>query len=143
MKASKSTTPFRKTAACPASATLLSFRCQTLSAEAEMLVTDHLRVCDFCNAELSRVTTSRVTMTVAGSEDVVADDDVNCEIRGATCCMIVLIRPVPVSITVRQIDVNVCMATIRLPSKSFDNIVSQSLKLATIELGHARRVSSR
>ncbi len=52
MKASKTTTAFLKTAACPASATLLSFRAQTLAAEAEMLVTDHLRVCDFCNAEL-------------------------------------------------------------------------------------------
>ena len=52
MKASKTTTPFLKTAACPASATLLSFRSQTLSAEAEILVNDHLKVCDFCNAEL-------------------------------------------------------------------------------------------
>lgn len=53
MKASKTTTPFLKTAACPASTTLLSFRCQTLSAEAEVLVTDHLKVCDFCSAELT------------------------------------------------------------------------------------------
>ena len=53
MTASKSTTPFRKTAACPASATLLSFHCKTLSVEAVTLVTDHLRVCDFCSAELS------------------------------------------------------------------------------------------
>ena len=52
MKASKTTIPFLKTAACPASATLLSFRSQTLEAEAEMLVKDHLKVCDFCNAEL-------------------------------------------------------------------------------------------
>ncbi len=52
MKASKTTTPFLKTAACPASATLLSFRSHTLSAEAERLVKDHLEVCDFCNAEL-------------------------------------------------------------------------------------------
>lgn len=52
MKASKTTTPFLKTAACPASATLLSFHVKTLSAEAEKLVTDHLKVCDFCNAEL-------------------------------------------------------------------------------------------
>ena len=52
MKASKTTTPFLKTGACPASATLLSFRSQTLSVEAEILVTKHLRVCDFCNAEL-------------------------------------------------------------------------------------------
>lgn len=52
MKASKTTSPFLKTAACPASATLLSFRCKTLSVEAEIGVSDHLRVCDFCNAEL-------------------------------------------------------------------------------------------
>ena len=52
MKASKTTIPFLKTAACPAAATLLSFRCKTLSIEAETLVTDHLKVCDFCNAEL-------------------------------------------------------------------------------------------
>jgi len=52
MKASRTTIPFLKTAACPASATLLSFRHQTLSVEGETLVTDHLKVCDFCNAEL-------------------------------------------------------------------------------------------
>jgi hypothetical protein len=52
MRASKSTAPFRKTAACPASATLLSFRTRKLSAEAAGLVTDHLKVCDFCSAEL-------------------------------------------------------------------------------------------
>jgi hypothetical protein len=52
MKASNTTTPFLKTAACPASATLLSFRSQTVSAEVEMLVTEHLKLCDFCNAEL-------------------------------------------------------------------------------------------
>ncbi|HEX7331546.1 MAG TPA: hypothetical protein VF290_08595 [Pyrinomonadaceae bacterium] len=52
MKTSTRTFPFRKTAACPASATLLSFRSDTLSAEAAVLVKDHLGVCDFCNAEL-------------------------------------------------------------------------------------------
>jgi len=52
MMASKTTTPFLKTAACPASATLLSFRSKTLSTDAETFVTDHLKVCDFCNAEL-------------------------------------------------------------------------------------------
>jgi hypothetical protein len=52
MKASKTTKPFLKTAACPASVTLLTFSCQTLSAEAEKLITDHLKVCDFCSAEL-------------------------------------------------------------------------------------------
>ena len=53
MMASKTTIPFLKTAACPASAALLSFRSKTLSTEAETLVTDHLKVCDFCNAELT------------------------------------------------------------------------------------------
>ena len=52
MTVSKTTTPFLKTAACPASATLLSFRGKTLSSEAVKLVTDHLKDCDFCNAEL-------------------------------------------------------------------------------------------
>ena len=52
MKTSTRTFPFRKTAACPASATLLSFRADSLSAEAVGLVRDHLEVCDFCSAEL-------------------------------------------------------------------------------------------
>ena len=51
MKTSK-TLPFRKTAACPASATLVSFRCQNLPAETEAVVKEHLRGCDFCCAEL-------------------------------------------------------------------------------------------
>jgi len=52
MKTSKTTTPFIKTAACPASATLLSFYCDTLAAEATLPVRDHLAFCEFCNAEL-------------------------------------------------------------------------------------------
>ena len=52
MKTSSRTFPFRKTAACPASATLLSFRKASLTAEVAVLVKDHLKVCDFCNAEL-------------------------------------------------------------------------------------------
>jgi hypothetical protein len=52
MKTSKSTTLFRKTAACPASATLLSFRCQNLPAETARQVEEHLDSCDFCCAEL-------------------------------------------------------------------------------------------
>jgi hypothetical protein len=51
MKTSR-TLPFRKTAACPASATLVSFRCQNLPAETETQVRKHLRICDFCGAEL-------------------------------------------------------------------------------------------
>ena len=52
MKTVTRTFPFRKTAACPASATLLSFRSDSLSTEAVTLVKDHLEVCDFCSAEL-------------------------------------------------------------------------------------------
>jgi hypothetical protein len=43
---------FRKTAACPASATLLSYRTERLSSEIVGLVRKHLVVCEFCNAEL-------------------------------------------------------------------------------------------
>ena len=52
MKTSTKTFPFKKTAACPASATLLSFRAESLSAEAAIVVKGHLEICDFCNAEL-------------------------------------------------------------------------------------------
>jgi hypothetical protein len=52
MKASTTTFAFRKTAACPASATLLSFRCDNLPLEAANVVQNHLEICDFCNAEL-------------------------------------------------------------------------------------------
>jgi hypothetical protein len=52
MKASTTTVEFRKTAACPASATLLSFLCNNLPAEAATSVKEHLEDCDFCGAEL-------------------------------------------------------------------------------------------
>ena len=52
MSTSRTTLPFQKTAACPASATLLSFRCRNLPAETDISVKEHLRDCDFCNAEL-------------------------------------------------------------------------------------------
>jgi hypothetical protein len=52
MKPSR-TLPFLKTAACPASAILVSFRCQNLPAETAAHVEEHLRDCDFCGAELS------------------------------------------------------------------------------------------
>jgi hypothetical protein len=51
MKTSR-TLPFLKTAACPASATLVSFRCQNLPAELASSVKEHLGTCDFCCAEL-------------------------------------------------------------------------------------------
>jgi len=43
---------FRKTAACPASSTLLSFRAEKLSRKVAALVRTHLADCEFCNAEL-------------------------------------------------------------------------------------------
>ena len=43
---------FKKTAICPASATLLSFRCGNLPAEVAEQVKGHLEDCDFCGAEL-------------------------------------------------------------------------------------------
>jgi hypothetical protein len=52
MKVATRTLAFRKTAACPASTTLLSFRSHNLSEAAAVGVQDHLEVCDFCSAEL-------------------------------------------------------------------------------------------
>jgi hypothetical protein len=43
---------FRKTAACPASTTLLSFRAERLSPVVGKLVRQHLASCEFCSAEL-------------------------------------------------------------------------------------------
>ena len=52
MRTSTETLEFKKTAACPASATLLSLICNNLPAEAATEVKQHLEECDFCNAEL-------------------------------------------------------------------------------------------
>lgn len=43
---------FRKSAACPASTTLLSFRAERLSPMVVILVKQHLGDCEFCSAEL-------------------------------------------------------------------------------------------
>jgi len=53
MKTSRTILPFRKTAACPDSAKLVSFRCQNLPAEIATSVKEHLKDCDFCCAELT------------------------------------------------------------------------------------------
>jgi hypothetical protein len=52
MKASTTIVEFRKTVACPASATLLSYLCNNLPAEGATSVKEHLEECDFCGAEL-------------------------------------------------------------------------------------------
>ena len=64
MKTAITTLPFRKTATCPASATLVSFRCQNLPAELATSVKDHLRDCDFCGAELRLL--AHTPATIAG-----------------------------------------------------------------------------
>jgi hypothetical protein len=52
MNRSQQQLTFRKTAACPASTTLLSFRAEKLSPMVGMLVRQHLESCEFCSAEL-------------------------------------------------------------------------------------------
>ena len=52
MKVATRTLAFRKTAACPASVTLLSFSSDSLSVDIAGDVRDHLKICDFCSAEL-------------------------------------------------------------------------------------------
>ena len=52
MKGPNNTIPFRKTAACPSSKTLLYYRTEKLSSEMSGLVGHHLNACEFCRAEL-------------------------------------------------------------------------------------------
>ena len=43
---------FSKKLACPSSSLLLSFRCQSLAPEIDVLVKHHLASCDFCYCEI-------------------------------------------------------------------------------------------
>jgi len=52
MNHSQTQLTFRKTAACPASSTLLAYRMEKLSRKLVATVKKHLAVCEFCNAEL-------------------------------------------------------------------------------------------
>jgi len=52
MNSSRIQLTFRKTADCPASSTLLSYRAEKLSRKNATLVQAHLADCEFCNAEL-------------------------------------------------------------------------------------------
>jgi len=70
MKASKTTTPFLKTAACPASGTLLSFQARTLAGDAETVVADHLKVCDFCSAELPLLAHHQAVLNVHTTPEI-------------------------------------------------------------------------
>lgn len=52
MTSSQTQLTFRKTAACPASSTLLSYRAAKVSRKVAAEVREHLLECEFCNAEL-------------------------------------------------------------------------------------------
>ena len=60
MNRSQQQLTFRKTAACPASTTLLSFRAEKLSPMLGTLVRQHLESCEFCRAELSLLVHHRI-----------------------------------------------------------------------------------
>ena len=51
MTSSQTQLTFRKTAACPASSTLLSYSGAKVSRKMAAAVRDHLLECEFCNAE--------------------------------------------------------------------------------------------
>ena len=59
MNRSQAQLTFRKTAACPASRTLLSFRAKALSPMLGTLVRQHLESCEFCTAELALLAHNR------------------------------------------------------------------------------------
>jgi len=52
MTSSRTKLTFRKTATCPASSTLLSYRLEKLSRKVATSVRTHLADCEFCCAEL-------------------------------------------------------------------------------------------
>jgi hypothetical protein len=52
MNYSQTQLTFRKTAACPASSTLLAYRSAKLSRKIVATIKQHLALCEFCNAEL-------------------------------------------------------------------------------------------
>ncbi|HEV2837359.1 MAG TPA: hypothetical protein VGW58_18710, partial [Pyrinomonadaceae bacterium] len=52
MTSSQTQLTFKKTAACPASSILLSYRLEKLSRKGAAAVKKHLSSCDFCSAEL-------------------------------------------------------------------------------------------
>ncbi len=51
MTSSQTQLTFRKTAACPASSTLLSYRTARVSRKVKAQVREHLLECEFCSAE--------------------------------------------------------------------------------------------
>ena len=55
---------FKKTASCPSSSTLVSFRSKKLPAEMLILVRCHLNDCEFCGSELRLLAYARLPLKV-------------------------------------------------------------------------------
>jgi hypothetical protein len=70
MKHSQRQLAFRKTAACPASTTLLSFRDEKLSRMLSTLVSQHLGACEFCRAELPLLAHHRVERSLFATPEI-------------------------------------------------------------------------
>ena len=70
MNCSQQQLTFRKTAACPASATLLSFRDEKLSPMLATLVGQHLASCEFCSAELPLLAHHRSERGIAKTPEI-------------------------------------------------------------------------
>ena len=73
MKTAKMTIGFRKTAGCPASATLLSYAADNLPADVAGGVKAHLEVCDFCSAELPLLAHHTPATAVHGPPEIPKD----------------------------------------------------------------------
>lgn len=70
MKRSQRQLTFRKTAACPTSTTLLSYRAKKLSPVIATLVKQHLESCEFCSAELPLLAHHRPYRGVANTPEI-------------------------------------------------------------------------
>lgn len=70
MNRSQTQLTFRKTAACPASTTLLSFRAEKLSPMIETLVRQHLESCEFCSAEMALLAHNRAERGPARTPEI-------------------------------------------------------------------------
>jgi len=70
MKTSLPDETFRKTACCPASEMLLSYRRHQLALRELLEIEMHLRDCDFCSAELQLLTRHRPLPELSGAEEI-------------------------------------------------------------------------
>lgn len=70
MNRSRQQLTFRKTATCPASNTLLSFRADKLPPMVVTLVKQHLEACDFCSAELPLLAHHRTESSVTKPPEI-------------------------------------------------------------------------